>query len=100
MTRLTDAQVKERLAGLKDWKLEDKTIRRSYSFADFVEAMRFVDEVAEIAEDAGHHPDIDIRYNRVILGLTTHDACGLTENDLKMAARLDSELGHKGGKLN
>jgi 4a-hydroxytetrahydrobiopterin dehydratase len=100
MTRLTEAQVRERLAGLPGWKLEDNAIRRSYSFADFVEAMRFVDEVAEIAEDAGHHPDIDIRYNLVILGLTTHDAGGLTENDLKMAARLDGELGRRGGKLN
>jgi 4a-hydroxytetrahydrobiopterin dehydratase len=100
MTRLTDAQVRERLKSLPEWKLEDNAIRRSYSFADFIDAMHFVNEVAEIAEDVGHHPDIDIRYNRVTLGLTTHDAGGLTENDLKMAAQLDGELDKPASKLN
>jgi 4a-hydroxytetrahydrobiopterin dehydratase len=100
MTRLTEAQVRERLKSLPEWKLEDNAIRRNYSFADFIDAMHFVNEVAEIAEDVGHHPDIDIRYNRVTLGLTTHDAGGLTENDLKMAAQLDGELDKPASKLN
>jgi 4a-hydroxytetrahydrobiopterin dehydratase len=51
-----------------------------------------VNRVAEIAEDAGHHPDIDIRYNRVKLGLVTHDAGGITAMDAAMAARLGREL--------
>jgi 4a-hydroxytetrahydrobiopterin dehydratase len=54
--------------------------------------MKFVNRVAEIAEEAGHHPDIDIRYNRVTLGLVTHDAGGITAKDAEMAARLGREL--------
>jgi len=54
--------------------------------------MAFVNQLAELAEAAGHHPDIDIRYNKVTLGLTTHDAGGLTENDAKMAAQIGEKF--------
>lgn len=80
----------EKLASLPGWKLEDGKLQRVYSFANFVEAMAFVNRIAELAEQAGHHPDIDIRYNRVTLALTTHDAGGITENDVKMAARISA----------
>jgi 4a-hydroxytetrahydrobiopterin dehydratase len=62
---------------------------RTFQFQDFVAALRFVNRVADLAERAGHHPDIDIRYNRVRLGLTTHDAGGLTGKDFELAAAAD-----------
>jgi 4a-hydroxytetrahydrobiopterin dehydratase len=92
MKRLTDEQVEERLAKLPGWKLEGAAIQRVYQFKDFVAAMAFVNELAVLAEEAGHHPDIDIRYNKVTLGLTTHDAGGLTESDAKMAAAISAKF--------
>jgi len=70
------------------WQLCDGALNREWTFADFAEAIRFVGRVAEIAEAAGHHPDIDIRYNRVRLALVTHDAGGVTERDSALAAQL------------
>jgi 4a-hydroxytetrahydrobiopterin dehydratase len=63
-------------------------IRREYQFKDFLEAMAFVNEVAESAEAANHHPDIDIRYNKITLVLTSHDSGGVTQRDLRMAKQI------------
>jgi 4a-hydroxytetrahydrobiopterin dehydratase len=89
MSVLTPEIVQERLRGLPEWKLEGKEIVRHYEFPDFVTAMVFVNQVAEKAEQAGHHPDIDIRYNKVKLALVSHDKGGLTERDMKMAHALN-----------
>jgi 4a-hydroxytetrahydrobiopterin dehydratase len=67
------------------WTLQNGELVREWTFTDFVAAMGFVTRVAELAEARGHHPDIDIRYNLVRLGLVTHDASGVTERDLQMA---------------
>jgi len=72
------------------WKLEEGELVRHFQFDNFVEAMQFVNGVAEMAEGAGHHPDIDIRYNKVKLALMSHDAGGLTERDFDLAAAIDS----------
>ena len=80
------------LGELPEWKLEGGKLVRHWTFADFMQAMSFVNDVAKIAEEAGHHPDIDIRYSRVTLGLVTHDAGGITDKDVAMAKRLDSLL--------
>ena len=69
MSILTPEMVQEGLRSLPEWKLEGKEIVRHYQFPDFVAAMIFVNQVAEKAEAAGHHPDIDIRYNKVKLAL-------------------------------
>ena len=90
MAILDTAIVAEKLKQLTDWKLENGEIVRLLSFADFLSAMRFVNAVAEKAESAGHHPDIDIRYNKVRLALVSHDAGGLTENDFQLAAAIDT----------
>ena len=73
------------------WKLEDelKKIVRSFRFKDFVESMRFINKVAELAEGEGHHPDIFVSYNYVKICLTTHNIGGLSENDFIMAAKID-----------
>ncbi|HEY4355301.1 MAG TPA: 4a-hydroxytetrahydrobiopterin dehydratase [Acidobacteriaceae bacterium] len=92
MQKLTDQELATALTKLPEWKLDSGSIAREWKFKDFAEAMAFVNKVAEVAESAGHHPDIDIRYNRVRLGLVTHDASGITANDTSMAERLDREL--------
>jgi 4a-hydroxytetrahydrobiopterin dehydratase len=74
---------------LPDWELEDETIRRTFRFVDFTAAMGFVTRVALVAEKANHHPDIDIRWNKVTLALTTHDAGGLTARDIELAQTID-----------
>ena len=72
-----------------DWTWTDDTIRRTYEFTDFAEAMEFVNQVAEESEAADHHPDIDIRWNEVTLVLSTHSEGGLTRADLDLAAKCD-----------
>ena len=90
MSVLTPEMVQESLRSLPRWKLEGKEIVRRYEFPDFAAAMVFVNQVAEQAEKAGHHPDIDIRYNKVRLALVSHDKGGLTKRDLAMAEAIDS----------
>jgi 4a-hydroxytetrahydrobiopterin dehydratase len=82
---LTDAEISTRLEALPDWKVESGVLMRTFAFEDFLSSLTFVNRVGELAEGAGHHPDIDIRYNRVHLSLTTHDAGGLTEKDFDLA---------------
>lgn len=88
--KLTDAAVQAALALRAGWSLQAGVIVRTFVFADFVAAMRFVNAVAEAAEAADHHPDMDIRYNKVTLALTTHDSGGLTEKDFALAAQADA----------
>jgi 4a-hydroxytetrahydrobiopterin dehydratase len=92
MQKLNEQELNEVIAGLPKWKLEDGKLVRDWTFKDFIAAMKFVDHVAVLAEAAGHHPDIDIRYNRVRLALVTHDSGGVTAKDADMAASLDESL--------
>jgi 4a-hydroxytetrahydrobiopterin dehydratase len=85
MSALTDQQIAEKLKTLPAWSLEAGELVRLFQFEDFQGAMRFVNQVAELAESAGHHPDIDIRYNRVRLALVTHDQGGITAKDFDLA---------------
>ena len=73
-----------------EWPLQGGKLVREWSFKDFIAAMTFVNHIAAIAEAAGHHPDIDIRYNRVVLALVSHDAGGITESDTAMASRISA----------
>ena len=77
------------LVTVPEWNVKAATLRRTFQFQDFPAAMVFVNDVAGLAESAGHHPDIDIRWNRVTLALTTHDAGGLTEKDFALARQVD-----------
>jgi 4a-hydroxytetrahydrobiopterin dehydratase len=85
MPLLSPETVEQKLKNLQGWKLAGQEIVREFGFDDFVQAMQFVNAVAEKAEAAGHHPDIDIRYNKVKLALVSHDSGGLTERDFRMA---------------
>jgi len=77
------------LAAVPEWRQRDDAIVRTFQFKDFPAAMKFVDAVAVAAEQAWHHPDIDIRWNKVTLALTTHDAGGLTQKDFDLARQFD-----------
>ena len=92
MAKLTDAELDIARRDLPNWQLEDGKLVRDYTFPDFVAAMAFVNKVADLAESANHHPDIDIRYNQVRLALISHDSGGLTKRDIKLAARLDTDI--------
>jgi len=89
MKKLKASKIKTALAAVPEWKRRRDTIARTYQFKDFPAAIKFVDAVAKLAEKAWHHPDIDIRWNKVVLALTTHDAGGLTEKDFVLARKFD-----------
>jgi 4a-hydroxytetrahydrobiopterin dehydratase len=92
MPVFTPSQITGGLAALPDWNLEGSNLVRTFVFTDFREAMSFVNSVAALAERAGHHPDIDIRYNKVRLALSSHDAGGITEKDFALAAEIGETL--------
>lgn len=89
---LTASEIEDVLRAHPEWMLKDGKLVREWVFSDFSAAIAFVNRIAAIAEDAGHHPDIDIRYNHVLLALVSHDAGGITERDATMAARITAEL--------
>lgn len=90
MKQLEEADIQDRLGRLKGWERKGTWIRKEYRFADFADSMAFVNRVAKLAESADHHPDIDIRYDLVLLGLSTHSAGGLTTRDFDLALKIDS----------
>ena len=93
MEKLNDAQVEAQLTALSEWSESGGAIQRTYAFRNFADSMKFVNQVAEAAEAADHHPDILIRYNKVTLTLSTHDASGITQKDFDLAAKCDQIAG-------
>ena len=85
MAKLSEKEIQEKLPSLAGWKYEAGSLVRDYSFADFVATFAFVTQLALLAEKANHHPDIDIRYNKVRVALVSHDAGGVTGRDVAMA---------------
>ena len=93
-SKITDlGDLKARVDGLDGWTLGEDAITRTWVFADFLTAVRFISEMAPHAEALDHHPELFTVYDRVEIKLTTHDADGLTEYDFALAARLDSVAG-------
>ena len=86
MALLKPEEITKALKTLDGWTLEGKAIRKQFTFQDFPEAVLFVSALVPGAEDADHHPDIEIHYKRVILSYSTHDAGGLTAKDFDGAA--------------
>ena len=89
MEVLNETEITRELGTLAGWAREGKEIRKTFELADFAASMGFVVSVALLAEKANHHPDIDIRWNRVMLVLSTHSAGGLTAKDFALAARIE-----------
>ena len=90
MKKLTVAEIQTALVSVPEWKLSGELMVRTYLFKDFPAAIKFVNAAAGQAEQVWHHPDIDIRWNKVTLALTTHDAGGLTEKDFDLARKFDA----------
>ncbi len=85
---LSDIEIHRRLAALPGWQRHGVSIKRTFTFAGFPEAVAFVQRLVVPAEAMSHHPDVDVRYDRVIVTLSTHDSGGITENDLVLAERI------------
>jgi 4a-hydroxytetrahydrobiopterin dehydratase len=94
MAKLTDAELDAFLSPMESqeprWSLLGNAIHKDFAFPGFRGAIAFVNRVAERANAAGHHPDIEIHYNRVLISLSTHDAGGVTEKDVALAAEIDA----------
>jgi 4a-hydroxytetrahydrobiopterin dehydratase len=88
MAVLSDSEIDTALALLPGWQRVGNAIQHWLTFPAFTDLMVFVNRVAELAEEANHHPDLDIRYNRLLVSLTSHDSGGVTRRDIKMAGRI------------
>jgi|SRR3954468_5339504 4a-hydroxytetrahydrobiopterin dehydratase len=95
---LDDTAVADRLRDLPDWTRNGDEIRREVKAPSFLEGIAVVDEVARAAEDADHHPDIDIRWRTLTFALSTHSAGGLTGKDFDLAAVIDRIAGRHGAR--
>ncbi|HEV2136375.1 MAG TPA: 4a-hydroxytetrahydrobiopterin dehydratase [Terracidiphilus sp.] len=91
MAALSAHEIDSRIKNLAGWKVESGELARTFQFPDFRASLRFVNSVGELAEKAGHHPDIDIRYNKVRLALVTHDAGGITAKDFELAESINRQ---------
>jgi 4a-hydroxytetrahydrobiopterin dehydratase len=89
MAKMDPARISQHLKELPGWQYEDDAIRKRYKFNEFMDGIRFVRAVAEIAERMDHHPDITINYTRLTFLCTTHSEGGVTEKDLKLAAEIE-----------
>ena len=89
MTRLSSSDLDAALENLEGWLGGADAIHKTYQFADFMGSIGFVNRAAELAEAANHHPDIDIRWNKVTLTLTTHDEGGVSDKDIDLAGKLN-----------
>ena len=89
--KLSEAEVKDQLGSVPDWNHVSDEIQRTYQFDDFNGSIAFVNKVAQYAEKVQHHPDILIRYNKVTLSVSTHDAGGITGKDFDLARHADGE---------
>ena len=88
MGKLTDTEIQRKLPALNGWRYEAGVLVHDYAFEDFAAAFAFVVRMAMLAEKANHHPDIDIRYNKVRIALVSHDSGGVTARDISMAAEI------------
>ncbi|MBJ8343667.1 4a-hydroxytetrahydrobiopterin dehydratase [Antrihabitans sp. YC2-6] len=88
-TLLSDSEITDALTGLPDWTKADKAITRTFERPSFLDGIEFVRRVGEAAESANHHPDIDIRWRKVTLTLSTHSEGGITDLDVSLAQTVD-----------
>jgi 4a-hydroxytetrahydrobiopterin dehydratase len=86
---LSDVELQQALQKLPGWKKNGNLIERSFQFTNFVQAMDFVNQIAEAAEAVNHHPDIHISYNKVTMALVSHDSGGVTQRDIRMAGKIN-----------
>lgn len=88
--KLSDLEIQRALGSLSGWSRRGDTLTKTFTFEKFADGIAFVDRVAKIADAMDHHPDIDIRYTKITMSLSTHDAGGITQSDLTLAERIES----------
>jgi len=88
--KLSDLEIQRALGSLAGWSRRGETLVKTYAFDKFAHGIAFVDRVALAADEMDHHPDIDIRYTKVTMTLSTHDAGGVTQSDLKLAEKIEA----------
>ena len=91
--KLSDLEIQRALGRLGGWSRRGDVLVKSYTFASFSDSVAFVNRVAKTAEAMDHHPDIDIRYTKVTCTLSTHDAGGITDDDLRLAEAIEKVVG-------
>ena len=91
--KFTEEEARERIAGLDGWRIKEDKIKKSFEFANFAEALAFVNQVGEIAERLDHHPDIKFGWGYAKIKTTTHDREGLTDFDIELAKQIDAISG-------
>ncbi|HEY2163680.1 MAG TPA: 4a-hydroxytetrahydrobiopterin dehydratase [Gemmatimonadaceae bacterium] len=87
--KLSDLEIQRALGTLPGWARRGDVLTKTFSFDRFADGIRFVDRLARAADDMNHHPDIDVRYTKVTIMLSTHDAGGITESDLRLAEKIE-----------
>lgn len=92
-TKLSDLEIRRAIGSLPGWSRKGDALNKTYSFARFADGIRFVQQVAEVADRMNHHPDIDIRYTNIAFSLSTHDAGGITQRDLELATAIEQTAG-------
>jgi 4a-hydroxytetrahydrobiopterin dehydratase len=92
-TKLSDLEIRRALGTLPGWSRKGESLNKTYSFARFGDGIRFVQQVAQQADAMNHHPDIDVRYTNITFSLSTHDAGGITQNDLDLAKTIEQTAG-------
>jgi len=89
MPTLSEAQINNELKSLPGWEYKDNALSKLFRFKEFMDGIRFIGRVAEIAEAADHHPDIHINYTRVTFVCSTHSEGGVTDKDLRLAKQIE-----------
>ena len=90
--KLSDLEIQRALGGLTGWARRGDALVKTYTFDKFGDGISVVGRVARAADEMDHHPDIDIRYTKVTMSLSTHDAGGITQSDLTLAQKIDNAL--------
>lgn len=90
--KLSDLEIQRALGNLPGWSRRTDTLTKTFTFEKFADGIAFVGRVAKVADAMDHHPDIDIRYTKITMTLSTHDAGGITDSDLTLASKIDAAL--------
>ena len=89
MPKLSEAQIGDELKTLPGWEFQENSLRKLFRFNEFMDGIRFVGRIAEIAEAADHHPDMHINYTRVTFICSTHSEGGVTDQDIRLARQIE-----------
>ena len=90
--KLSDLEIQRALGGLAGWARRGDALTKTFTFEKFADGIAFVGRVAKAADEMDHHPDIDIRYTKITMTLSTHDAGGITQSDLGLAQKIESAV--------